>query len=80
MAQKDKKVQCKIVIIFSIRLTLCLFVLSADNFCKQFGPRSGPTGHQALSESRLFDTFMVFRNNFAKKLDFEEKISRRQKA
>ena len=26
-----------------IQITLCLLVLSADNFCKQFGPRSGPT-------------------------------------
>ena len=25
-----------------IKLTLCLPVLSADNLCKQFGPRSGP--------------------------------------
>ena len=24
-------------------LTLCLQVLSNDNLCKQFGPRSGPT-------------------------------------
>ena len=24
-------------------LTLCLLALSADNFCKQFGPGSGPT-------------------------------------
>ena len=24
-------------------LTLCLLLLSADNLCKQFGPRSGPT-------------------------------------
>ena len=56
MAQIDNNVQCKIVIIFSIRLTLCLLVLSADNLCEQFGPRSGPTGRQALSESRLLDT------------------------
>ena len=26
-----------------IYLFVCLLVLSADNFCKQFGPRSGPT-------------------------------------
>ena len=24
-------------------LTLCLLLSSADNLCKQFGPRSGPT-------------------------------------
>ena len=29
-------------------LTLCLLVLSADNFCKQFGTRSGPTKCRAL--------------------------------
>ena len=28
-------------------LTLYLLVSSADNFCKQFGPRSGPTKCQA---------------------------------
>ena len=32
-------------------LTLCLLVLSADNLCKQFGPRPG---------SKLFDTLVVF--------------------
>ena len=31
---------------------------SADNFCKQFGPRSGPTE----SGSKLFDTQIVFRD------------------
>ena len=60
MAQIDKNVHCKSVIIFSIRLTLCLLVLSADSLTKQFGPRSGPTGRQALSESRQLDTLMVF--------------------
>ena len=36
---------------------------SADNFCKQFGPRSGLT--------KLFDTLMVFLKEFFKKVDFE---------
>ena len=37
-------------------LTLCLIVLSADNLCKQFGPRSVPTKRLAGSGSKLFDT------------------------
>ena len=32
-----------------------LYLLSADNLCKQFGPRSGPIKCQALSGSKLFD-------------------------
>ena len=40
----------------SYLVTLFLPVLSADNLFKQFGPRSGPTKHQALSGSKLFDT------------------------
>ena len=39
-------------------------VLSADNFCKQFGPRSGPTKCRAWSVSKLFDTLMVFLKEF----------------
>ena len=41
-------------------LTLCLLVLSADNFWKQFGPRSGPTFCRAWSGTKLFDTLNVF--------------------
>ena len=33
---------------------------SADNFCKQFGPRSGLTKHRPWSESILFDNMLVF--------------------
>ena len=29
------------------QLTLCLLLSSADNLCKQFGPRSGPTKPRA---------------------------------
>ena len=29
---------------------------SANNICKQFGPRSGPTNGRAWSGSKLFDT------------------------
>ena len=30
-----------------VSLTLCLLVSSADNYCKHFGPRSGPTKRRA---------------------------------
>ena len=54
------------------RLTLYLPVSSADNLCKQFGPRSVPTKCQALSESNLFNTLMVFLKEFFKKVVFEK--------
>ena len=46
---------------------------NVDNFCEQFGPRSGLTKYQALSGSKLFDTLMVFlrcfeNNNLKKNL------------
>ena len=47
-------------------------MLSADNFCKQFGPRSGLTGHQASSGSKLFDTQILFMKYFFVKIDFEK--------
>ena len=47
-------------------LNLCLLVSSADNLCKQFGPRSGLTKRRAWSGSNLFDTQMVFLNEFFK--------------
>ena len=46
---------------------LCLQVLSADNLCKQFEHRSGPTICQAWSGSKLFDTLMAFQKEFFKK-------------
>ena len=46
---------------------------SADNFCKQFGPRSGPTFCRACSGSKLFDTQMVFLKEFLEKDEFEKK-------
>ena len=49
-------------------LTVCLLVSSDDNFCKQFGSRSGPT----RSRSKLFDTLMVFlKDVFENKNDSE---------
>ena len=56
-------------------LTLYLPVSSIDNLYKQFGPRSGPTKCQARSESKLFDTLMVFLKEFFEKLILK-KISR----
>ena len=63
----------------SIVLTLYLLVLSADNLCKQFGPRSGPTKCRAWSESKLFDTLMVFLKEFFKIIDFEKNQQTTQK-
>ena len=37
---------------------------SADNLCKQFGPWSGLMFCRACSESKLFDTLMVFLKDF----------------
>ena len=48
-------------------LTPNVLLWSADNFCKQFGPRSGPTECRALSVSNLFDTLMVFLKEFFEK-------------
>ena len=38
----------------SYLLTLCLLVLSADNLCKQFGPRQGPTNDTDGIPERIF--------------------------
>ena len=51
-----------------LSLTFRLQESSADNLCKQLGPREGPN----------FLTLMVFKKEFFKKGDFE-KISRRYK-
>ena len=48
----------------------CLLVSSADNLCKQIGPRSGLTKRRAWSESNLFDTQMVFLKDFLEKERF----------
>ena len=53
-------------------LALCLLVSSADDLCKQFGPRSGPTKCRAWSGSKLFDTLMIFLKEFFKKVNFEK--------
>ena len=43
-----------------VTLTLCLQVSSANNLCKQFVPRSGPTECRACPGSKLFYTLNVF--------------------
>ena len=45
---------------------------SADNICKQFETRSGPTKCRAWSGSNPFDTQMVFLKEFFKNVDFEK--------
>ena len=45
---------------------------SADNFCKQFGPRSGPTECQSWSGFNMFDTLIVFLKEFLEKINFEK--------
>ena len=54
------------------RLYVFLLVLSADNLCKHFGPRSRPIKCQSLSGSKLFDTLIVFLKFFFEKIDFEK--------
>ena len=47
--------------------------MSAENFCKHFGPRSGPTECRAWSGSKPLDTMIEFKNEVFKKVDFEKK-------
>ena len=49
---------------FSTLSQLLAHLLCPDNFCRQFGLRSGPTFCGAWSGSKLFDTLMVFLNVF----------------
>ena len=46
---------------------------SADNFCKQFGPRSGPIESRPWSRSKQFDSLIVFMKEFFEKVNFEKK-------
>ena len=57
-----------------------LLVSSADNLCKQFGPKSGPTILRAWSGCNLFDIQMVFLKKMFEKVDFEKKITRQQES
>ena len=47
-------------------------VLSVDNLCKQFGPRSGLTRCQAWSGSNLFDSQILFLKEFLENINFEK--------
>ena len=48
-------------------------VPSANNLCKQFGTRFGPTKRRAWSGSKLFDTLEVFLKDFFEKKWFWKK-------
>ena len=49
-----------------MELTLCLPVSSADNICKQFLPKSGPTKHRAMFWCQLLNTDRNPERNFWK--------------
>ena len=53
---------------------------SADNLCKQFGPRPGPTECRSCSGSKLFDTLTVFLKEFLEKVNFEKNRQTTSKA
>ena len=44
--------------------------MSADNLCKQFGPRPGLTKCQAWSGSKMFDTRMVFKKSSIQRVKY----------
>ena len=56
-------------------LTLCILVSSADNLCKQFGSKSGPTICRVWSGSQLFDTLIMFLKEFFKKVNIRQQKS-----
>ena len=45
-------------------------LLSADNLCKQFGSRLGPTFCRAWSGSKLFDTLMVLKTSSVQRIKY----------
>ena len=49
-----------------------LLVPSADNFSKQFDPKSELPECQVWSGSKLFGTVIVFLKSFFEKVDFEK--------
>ena len=81
---KQQKQDLLIVCIYQsndlVGVTLCLLVSCADNFCKQFGPRSGPTKFRARSGFKLFDTLIIFLREAFEKVDFEKTNSKRLKS
>ena len=56
-----------------------ILVSSADNLCKQFGPRSGLTKCRVWSGSKLCDTLMVSLIEFLRKLLFKKKTAGKKK-
>ena len=68
------------LLFMSLRLNLCLLMSFADNLCKQFGPRSGPTESRACSGSNVFATLMVFLKEFFKNVNFHKKSADDKKA
>ena len=58
----------------------CHILPSAENLCKQFGPRSGPTECRSWSGSKPFDTLIVFLKECIKKVDFEKRQQTTTKA
>ena len=57
-----------------LRITLCLLESSADNLFKQFGPRSGLKKCQTSSESKQFDSLMVFQKTFSENINLKFKM------
>ena len=55
-------------------------MLFTNNFCKQIGPRSGPTKCWAWSVSKLFYTLLVLLKELFKKVDFEKKADNKKHA
>ena len=53
---------------------------SADNLCKQFGPRSGSTEHRSLPGSKQFDTLIVFLKEYFEKSNFKKSLQAPTKA
>ena len=53
-------------------------LLSADNLCKQYGSRSGPTELRSWSGSKPFDTDSFLERTFWKKFNLK-KVNRRHK-
>ena len=47
------KIKTYVIIGFKLKVMLCLLMLSADNLCKHFGPRPGPTFSDNIPE-RIF--------------------------
>ena len=57
--------------------TMFLLVSSADNFCKQFGPKSGPTICPDL-DPKCLTLMLILSKNFSKKVILKK--SRQQKS